>query len=114
MGSRSDAAVAPRELKESDLRRLIPGLLFVILLKTDAAMAGSGRRRHIRPLIGGAKILEMQARHPKRQIWAPGEFDTWVGREQTACGRLGNAFLALWLNDQKYPVNKANWLAEKQ
>jgi hypothetical protein len=64
--------------------------------------------------IRAAKILEMQARHPSRRVWAPGEFDAWPGREQTACGRLGNAFLALWLNDQKYPVNKANWLAEKQ
>jgi hypothetical protein len=60
--------------------------------------------------VRAAKILEMQRRHPDRRIWADGEFDTWPGREQTACGGLGTAFLALWLEAQHYPIQKANWL----
>jgi hypothetical protein len=60
--------------------------------------------------VRAAKILEMQRRHPDRRIWAKGEFDTWPGREQTACGGLGASFLALWLEAQHYPVQKANWL----
>ena len=60
-----------------------------------------------------AKILEMQRRHPDRRIWADGEFDRWPGREQTACGRLGAAFLALWLHAQNFPVRQANWLGNR-
>jgi hypothetical protein len=79
------------------------------LLGLDSGLAGRAQEWM---RIRAAKILEMQERHPSRRVWAPGEYDTWVGSEQTACGRLGNAFLALWLNGQEYPVNKANWLAE--
>ena len=57
-----------------------------------------------------AKILEMQHHHPDRHIWAAGEFDTWPGREQSACGGLAAAFLALWLEAQHCPIHKANWL----
>ena len=79
------------------------------LLGLDRGLAG---RAQDWMRIRAAKILEMQARHPSRRVWAPGESDAWVGSEQTDCGRLGNAFLALWLHDQEHPVNKANWLAE--
>jgi hypothetical protein len=61
--------------------------------------------------VRAAKILEMQQRHPDRHIWADGEFDTWPGREQTACGGMATAFLALWLEAQHYPIHKANWLS---
>jgi len=61
--------------------------------------------------VRAAKILEMQQRHPDRHIWADGEFDTWPGREQTACGGLAAAFLALCLEAQHYPIHKANWLS---
>jgi hypothetical protein len=57
-----------------------------------------------------AKILEMQQRHRDRRIWAAGEFNSWPGREQTACGRIGAAYLALWLDAQHYPVRRGNWL----
>jgi hypothetical protein len=60
--------------------------------------------------VRAAKILEMQQRHPDRRVWAAGEADAWPGREQTACGRLGAAFLVLWLEAQHYPIRKTNWL----
>ena len=55
-------------------------------------------------------LVEMQLRHEDRRIFADGELDTWVGREQTAAHALGNAFLHLWLAAQQYPVRRANWL----
>jgi hypothetical protein len=60
--------------------------------------------------IRAAKMLEQQHRHKDLRIWADGELDTWPGREQTASGRLGAAFLALWLQAQHHPVRTANWL----
>lgn len=61
--------------------------------------------------VRATKILEQQQRHKDLRIWADGELDTWPGREQTACGRLGAAFLALWLHEQNYPIKRANWLS---
>jgi hypothetical protein len=55
-------------------------------------------------------LLEMQLRHENRRIFADGELDTWVGREQTAAHALGSAFLHLWLVAQKAPVRRGNWL----
>ncbi len=61
--------------------------------------------------IRAAKILEMQQRHEDLRVYADGESDKWPGREQTACGRLGVAFLTLWMHTQNYPVRQANWLS---
>ncbi len=55
-------------------------------------------------------LLEMQLRHADLRMFADGEMDTWVGREQTAAHGLGAAFLLLWLDAQKVPVRQANWL----
>ena len=55
-------------------------------------------------------MLGQQARHDDGHIWAKGEFDTWVGREQTAGHTLANAFLLLWLHAQGVPLKKGNWL----
>lgn len=63
--------------------------------------------------VRAAKIREMQERHPDHRIWADGEFETWPGREQTACGRLGAAFLTLWIYAQDDSVQKANWLSRE-
>jgi len=63
--------------------------------------------------VRAAKIREMQQRHTDRRIWADGEFDTWPGREQTACGRLGAAFLMLWIHAQDGTVKRANWLSRQ-
>jgi len=60
-----------------------------------------------------AKILEMQQRHTDLRVYANGECDRWPGREQSVCGRLGTAFLALWLDAQDYRVRRANWLKRK-
>ena len=56
-------------------------------------------------------LLEMQLRHDDRRIFADGEMDTWIGREQTAAHALGNAFLLLWCDTQGVPVRRENWLA---
>ena len=60
--------------------------------------------------VRAAKILEMQQRHPDHRIFADGELDPWPGREQSACGGLAAAFLALWLEAQHHPIHKVNWL----
>jgi len=57
------------------------------------------------------RLLEMQLRHADRRIYADGEFDRWIGREQSAGELLSNAFLHLWLAAQDAPIKQANWLA---
>ena len=56
-------------------------------------------------------LLAMQLRHADRRMFADGELDTWVGREQTAAHALGTAFLLHWLEVQGVPISRENWLS---
>ena len=42
----------------------------------------------------------MQARHLDDYLYAPGEFDTYKGREQLAAWQFADAYLLLWLKSQ--------------
>jgi hypothetical protein len=47
------------------------------------------------------RIEAMQARHPDGKLYAPGEFDTYPGREQMAAWQLADAYLFFWFSCHK-------------
>ena len=55
------------------------------------------------------RILEMQARHPDRRMFAKGEFDTYRGSEQMTCWVLADTFLLHWLSKSHALSPRANW-----
>ncbi|MBN1490697.1 MAG: hypothetical protein JXA69_12330, partial [Phycisphaerae bacterium] len=59
--------------------------------------------------IRAERLLDMQARHEDRRVFADGEFDKYAGREQMACWIFADAFLLRWLADHKAVTQQANW-----
>jgi hypothetical protein len=57
-----------------------------------------------------ARIKAMQDRHPDGSVYAPGEFDNYIGREQLVSWQLGDAFLLQWLAAQNRLQKTGNWL----
>ncbi len=55
------------------------------------------------------RMLAMQARFPSGQMYAPGEFDTYPGREQLVAWQMGDAVLLRWLSAQKALQKPGNW-----
>ena len=58
-----------------------------------------------------AKTLEMQARHPDGHLFAMGEYDQSIGREQQAVGEFAGAWMCFWLHAQGKLGQKTNWLS---
>jgi hypothetical protein len=58
-------------------------------------------------------MLDMQARHDDRMMFADGEYDSYPGCEQWAFWCLTDAFLPLWLDAHGALGEQANWLARK-
>ena len=59
--------------------------------------------------IRAQRMLAMQARFPTGQMYAPGEFDTYAGREQLVSWQMGDAVLLQWLTAQKALQKAGNW-----
>lgn len=57
------------------------------------------------------KLLAMQARHPDRRIFAPGEFDTYPQPDAAAAWMIADAFLLHWLYSADAISERGNWLA---
>jgi hypothetical protein len=55
-------------------------------------------------------LLRMQMRHKDRRLYAKEERKWWVGCEQTSGHRLANTFLLHWIDAQKTPVKRGNWM----
>jgi len=62
--------------------------------------------------IRGNRILDMQNRHKDGRIYAPGEFDRYMGREQLALWTLSDAYLLQWLAAHDALSAKGNWFAQ--
>ncbi|WOO40638.1 hypothetical protein [Rubellicoccus peritrichatus] len=65
--------------------------------------------RHWR-ILRGDKIYEMQSRNADGNMYEPGEFDSYPGREQMVFWMMSDAHLLFWLADQSAVSSKANWL----
>lgn len=57
------------------------------------------------------RLLAMQTRFPDGRVYAPGEFDTYIGREQMVSWQIGDAFLLQWLAAQGALRPAGDWLA---
>ena len=89
--------------------------VFYYLLDTHVHLLGLDKdlphQAHAWMRVRSKGLLDMQLRHDDRRIFADGELDTWIGREQTAAHALGNAFLLLWSDAQGIPIRRENWLS---
>ena len=56
-------------------------------------------------------MLQMQARHPDRRMYAPGEWETYPHPEAASAWMIADAFLLHWLNATGAIHGTQNWLA---
>jgi hypothetical protein len=56
-------------------------------------------------------MLEMQARHSDRRMYAPGEWDTYPHPEAASAWMIADAFLLHWLRVTGAIQGTENWLA---
>ena len=83
--------------------------VFADLLNLDMNSQTSGNEwANIRSV----ELLARQARHVEGKLYASGEWDEQIGKEQMAAWMFADAALAIWLSEQGRLTSASDWIPE--